>query len=164
MEPTIRPMQARDVLHCARIMAETPLWQRYNVTMTRAEIYFNDALAEDSADLFVITVDDRAVGVVWCVVRGAFDRSGYVRLLMVDGVWRGLGVGGALLDYAEAYLGAAGAEDVILLVSDFNHAAQRFYRRHGYSQVGALPDYVVQGVSELIYRKRLDGEEGNKYL
>jgi ribosomal-protein-alanine N-acetyltransferase len=44
---------------------------------------------------------------------------------------------------------------MVLLCSDFNTEAQRFYRRAGYEQVGALPDYVVPGVAELIFRKRL---------
>ena len=32
---------------------------------------------------------------------------------------------------------------------------QRFYQRHGYAQVGALPSLVVDGIDELIYWKRL---------
>jgi ribosomal protein S18 acetylase RimI-like enzyme len=92
---------------------------------------------------------------VWCVVRGAFDRSGYVRAIVVDARWRGHGLGRALLDHAETFL-AQQAGDVFLLVSDFNQDAQRFYQRHGYTQVGALPDYVVPGVTELIFHKRLE--------
>jgi len=41
------------------------------------------------------------------------------------------------------------------LCSDFNTDAQRYYEKHGYSRVGAIPDYVVPGITELIYRKRL---------
>ena len=44
--------------------------------------------------------------------------------------------------------------DVFLLVSDFNTTAQAFYRRLGYEQVGAIPGYVVPGITELIFRKR----------
>lgn len=62
------------------------------------------------------------------------------------------GIGAALMDSAEQVLFRS-AKDVILLVSDFNLGAQRFYQRRGYQQVGALPDYVLPGVAELIYRK-----------
>jgi ribosomal protein S18 acetylase RimI-like enzyme len=44
---------------------------------------------------------------------------------------------------------------VFLLTSDFNEDAQAFYRRLGYQQVGAIPDYVVPGITELIFYKRL---------
>lgn len=142
-----------DAARCAQIMVETPLWRRYHVTFEQAYERFVEALAR-GADLFVIVVDGQAAGCVWCVARGAFDRSGYIRLIMVDGAQRSRGLGRELLDYAEGFLGRH-ADDVFLLVSDFNHDAQRFYQRHGYAQVGALPDYVIAGVAELVYHKRL---------
>ena len=45
--------------------------------------------------------------------------------------------------------------DLFLLVSDFNKAAQRFYQRNGYQQIGAIPGYVLPDVTELIFWKRL---------
>ena len=66
---------------------------------------------------------------------------------------RGSGVGRALMTHAEGALFAHSA-DIFLLVSDFNAAAQAFYRRLGYEQVGAIPGYVVPGITELIFRKR----------
>jgi ribosomal protein S18 acetylase RimI-like enzyme len=134
-------------------MAETPLWQRYNVTEPSACARLLEAV-DDGADLFVMASGAQVVGCVWCVARGAFDRSGYIRAIMVDARWRGRGFGRELLDYAEAFL-AQQVGDVFLLVSDFNHEAQRFYRRCGYAQVGALPGYVVPDVTELIFHKRL---------
>ncbi len=56
------------------------------------------------------------------------------------------------MEFAEAH---AQSRDIFLLVSDFNHDAQRFYNRLGYQQVGKLDDYVMQGVSELVFRKRV---------
>ena len=49
----------------------------------------------------------------------------------------------------------SGRRDLFLLVSSFNRRAQDLYRRHGYAQVGEIPDYIVDGHSELIFRKRL---------
>jgi len=51
---------------------------------------------------------------------------------------------------AETIIGRE-APSVFLLASDFNEDAQAFYRRLGYQQVGAIPDYVVPGITELIY-------------
>ena len=41
-------------------------------------------------------------------------------------------------------------------VSDFNHAARRFYARSGYQQVGTLGDLLVAGSAELLLRKTID--------
>ncbi len=110
--------------------------------------------AESSATrLFVAeSKSGTAIGFVWAVRRGAFDRSGYISLLAVESSQRGGGVGVALLTAAEDYLRPA--PDVILLCTDYNTGAQRFYERHGYVRVGVLPDYILSGVAELIYRKR----------
>ena len=85
--------------------------------------------------------------------RGAFDHSDYVRLIGVRPGERGRGVGRALMEYAEESSRAQG-RDLFLLVSDFNTDAQRFYQRLGFHQVGLLDDYVIPGVSELIFWKK----------
>ncbi len=149
----IRPMTSADVETCARIMAENPLWQRYGVTMNSARQRLGEAVAGGES-LFVATMADTVEGFVWCVPRGAFARSGYIPLIGVSPAFTGHGIGARLLDAAEAFL-AQSSPDIFLTVSDFNEGAQRFYRRQGYKQVGALPDYVLPGVTELIFWKRL---------
>ncbi|MCZ7547197.1 MAG: GNAT family N-acetyltransferase [Anaerolineae bacterium] len=67
----------------------------------------------------------------------------------------GMGIGAALLGEAERRA-ASVSREMFLLVSDFNVAAQRFYQRHDYQQVGAIPGYVLPDVAELIFWKRLD--------
>ena len=61
-------------------------------------------------------------------------------------------MGAALLQEVEA---RATSSDLFLLVSHFNEGAQRFYRRMGYEQIGAIPGYVLPDVTELIFRKVL---------
>jgi len=143
---TIRPLAPADIADIARWVAATPLWQRYNVTETS----FAERLA-NGATIFVATRADAVLGFVWVVPRGAFNRSAYIQLIGVRPDARASGVGRALMEFAEAH---APSRDIFLLVSDFNTAAQNFYARLGYVQVGKLDDYVVQGVSELVFWKR----------
>ncbi len=43
----------------------------------------------------------------------------------------------------------------MLLISDYNTRAQSFYLRCVYIQAGVLTDYVLPGVDELLFWKRL---------
>ena len=148
-------MTPDDVPAVAAIMAGNALWQRYGVTADSAARRLQRGL-EAGATIVVAAVEGCIAGFVWYVTEGAFQRSGYIMLFAVDPDVQGRGIGRMLLAHAEAALFAI-SSSIVLLVSDFNTAAQRFYLRHGYTQVGALPDYVKPGVSELIYYKRRPG-------
>ncbi len=149
----VRRMTEADIPACVDIMVSTSLWQRYDVSKEGATRRFQEGLAREAV-IFVAEVEGEVVGFVWCEARGAFARSGYIPLVGVSPRHRGRGIGTALMDRAEAFL-ATVSQDVFLLVADFNEAAQRFYRRRGYVHVGSLSDYIVPGVTEYIYRKRL---------
>lgn len=158
---TIRLFEERDITPCAAIMAATPLWQRYGVTVqsaidrfrTGSQRMYTPDVESSTTRLFVAESENGStIGFVWAVRRGAFDRSGYIPVLGVESSERGGGVGAALIEAAEDYLRPA--SDVILLCTEFNTGAQRFYERHGYVRVGILPDYIALGIAELIYRKR----------
>jgi ribosomal protein S18 acetylase RimI-like enzyme len=157
---TVRRMRAEDVEACARIVADDPLWRRYGVTPSAARRSFRQALnaarpgrpAPRAGEVAVAREGRRVVGFVWFRVEGTFHHSGYVRWIAVAPAARGRGVGERLMRHAEARIFRAGP-NVFLTVSDFNTRAQAFYRRLGYARVGALTDYVVPGITELLYRK-----------
>jgi ribosomal protein S18 acetylase RimI-like enzyme len=150
----IRPLQSSDIPGLARWVAATPLWQRYGVTETSFAGRLSEGLA-GGATIYVAAETAAVAGFIWLITRGAFNRSGYVQLIGVRAGDRGRGVGQALMEFAERELSAQAIADIFLLVSDFNREARRFYGQLGYRQVGALDDYVVPGVSECIYWKRL---------
>lgn len=151
---SIRPMVSEDISPIAGWIAVIPLWQRYDYSAEAAQRGLEQALAR--ADLLLtVDVDDAfACGLAWCVPRGAFGRSYYLRLLGVQSGLHSAGLGATLLGAAEREA-AHSASDLVLLVSDFNADAQRFYQRQGYRQVGAIPGYVLPDVTELIFWKRL---------
>jgi ribosomal protein S18 acetylase RimI-like enzyme len=150
----IVPLAEQHCLPCATLMAASEPWLRYGITPDAALALWRKA-QHDGAAVSVAHLDAQFAGFAWYMPGGGFGLSGYLKLLGVSAGARGRGVGTALLAHTESRTLADGQDDMILLVSDFNDAAQRFYRRHGYQQVGSLEDYVVPGIAELIYRKRL---------
>jgi len=137
-------------------MVETPLWQRYGLTVERAIANFQNALIAADWLLTADCPDMPVCGFAWADPTGAFERSPYLRLIGVHPSAQGTGVGAALLTAVEDLaVNTRNASDLFLLTSDFNEDAQRFYKRHGYEQIGAIPDYVVPSITEFIFRKRL---------
>lgn len=147
---SIRPLVTADIPSIANWVAATPLWQRYKVTESSFAERLTAGLANNAA-IYVAGRDGQAVGFVWLVEHGAFNRGAYVQLIGVRHDARSGGIGRALMEFAEA---KGNSPDMFLLVSDFNLDAQRFYARLGYKQVGKLDDYVVQGITEIVFWKR----------
>jgi ribosomal protein S18 acetylase RimI-like enzyme len=97
-------------------------------------------------------VAEEAVGGILLHPKG-FLGSPYIAAVVVAEEFRGNGIGSTMLQFAEqAFLGARHA---YLCSSSFNSRALRLYRRHGYLQVGELPDFIADGVSEFLMCKRL---------
>ncbi len=148
----IRAIQKEDIPALAQMMAATALWQRYNVTEESAAQRLQGGL-DQGATILVAEIDQTPLGFVWYVMNGAFNRSGYIMLIGVEPSARSTGVGRALMREVETILFEK-VNDVFLLVSDFNTDAQKFYQRLGYEQVGVIQDYVIEGIDELIFRKK----------
>lgn len=147
----IRPLTPTDIPGVVSWVAATPLWQRYGVTEQSFAERLTNGIAE-GATIFVAERAGDVLGFLWFVAHGVFNRSAYVQLIGVRPESRAGGVGRTLMQFAETQ---TTSRDLFLLVSDFNTDAQKFYARLGYFQVGKLDDYVVPGVSELIFCKRL---------
>lgn len=151
---SIRFMTEDDIPVITGWMVLIPLWQRYNLTAEKINAQFEKALKAQDILLVADVAGYPACGFAWCLPGGAFGRSMYLRLIGIHPECARFGVGSVLLAEVERHALEA-RQDLFLLVSDFNMDAQRFYRRHGFDQVGAIPAYVLPDVTELIYRKRL---------
>jgi len=152
----IRPLTPADIPTVAGWIVNTPLWQRYHLQEAQTRTTLQSGLQNEDVLLVADTDTDegQACGLAWCLLKGAFGRSAYLRLLGVRAGQSGQGVGAALLEHTEHVVSSA-SHELFLLASDFNTAAQRFYERQGYRQIGAIPGYVLPDVAELIYWKQL---------
>jgi ribosomal protein S18 acetylase RimI-like enzyme len=153
MDFMIRSMQVKDLPSLAAWMVETPLWQRYGLTVEAAIANFENSMAR--GDWLIVAEDKASVcGFAWVMPKDVFGRSPYLRLIGVRADKTGSGIGTALMNEVERQ-SATVANELFLLVSDFNVSAQAFYKQRGYTQIGAVEAYVVPDITELIFYKRL---------
>jgi ribosomal-protein-alanine N-acetyltransferase len=133
---------------CARMMAESEPW----ITLERGYDESLEIISDPSREVYLAMIDGEIAGFVVLEMSGAF--VGYVKSICVSPGWRGRGVGGWLMAFAEERIFSE-APNVFLCVSDFNEGARRFYERLGYEVVGELRDYIVPGRSEMLMRKSI---------
>lgn len=131
--------------------------RRYQLDDMVLERALRNALQTDDILRTVDAADARCCGLAWTQPRAGLGRGAYLRLLCLRPGQQGRGLGQALLESCEATARARGQESFMLLVSDYNTRAQAFYRRCGYVQAGVLAEYVLPGVDELLFWKRLNG-------
>jgi ribosomal protein S18 acetylase RimI-like enzyme len=153
----IRPMEPQEADAAGKIVAANPLWhERYQYPAERASRELIEAISRGDTVISAHTGSVRAViGFAWVLPKGAFGRFPYLRLLAVAPWSQKSGVGAKLLAEAEAR--HKSARQMLLMVSDFNEGAQRFYKRCGYQQVGSCPDFLIDGIAEQLWMKRLSG-------
>jgi ribosomal protein S18 acetylase RimI-like enzyme len=147
-----RPATAGELGALARLVGGHPLFARYGLEPEALERALGAGVEAGDAVL-VAEAAGRAQGLAWWSPRGAFGRSPYLRLLVVAHGAVGRGVGSLLMDAFESAAFAT-AVDAFALVTHDNDAARRFYLRRGYAEVGRLPDYVREGITEIVLRKR----------
>lgn len=65
-----------------------------------------------------------------------------LKQLYTDPNATGMGIGGALMDWAMAQFAARGADEVQISVYAYNDGAHRFYRRYGFDKVADITFHV----------------------
>jgi GNAT superfamily N-acetyltransferase len=149
----VRPLEPAEIPALARGLAEVPLMARYG--RDAAALERSLAAAHGRGEGLLVAADGGILrGLAWFLREGTLAMGGYLRLIAMLPGAEGRGTGAALLAAFEEEVSARSGH-AFLLVSDFNAGAQRFYERHGYARVGALPALVLPGVSEILYWKRL---------
>ena len=144
----ITPAQEPEFEWCAQLMAGSEPW----ITLRREIQQCRASLRRPGGELFVAREAGQPVGFILIDPYGCAG-SPYIASVAVAESARGEGIGSELLAFAERQ--AAGRRFIFLCVSSFNHRAQELYDRLGYLRVGEIPNFIIEGHSELLLCKRL---------
>ncbi|MDR3459108.1 MAG: GNAT family N-acetyltransferase [Verrucomicrobiae bacterium] len=144
----IRPLvDATEARFCAAFMAASDPWLTLGLNV---ETIFR-GLTNPAREVHVAELKhQRVVGALVLHLDGLLN--GYIQTIAVHPEAQGHGIGTRLMHFAEER-SLRHSPNVFLCVSSFNRRAQTFYERLGYQRVGELPDYVVQGHTEILMRK-----------
>lgn len=157
---TVHAARARpdELPQLARLMADSPLLQRYAVTYDSALAALQAALQAGDVLLAGRLGPEQPVqGLAWLVFAPrVLNHAAYLRLLVVAEPAQGKGLGAHLLGAVEEPA-RQGANHLYLLVTTDNLRARRLYAAAGFRHVGDLPELIRPGIDEALYHKRLRG-------
>lgn len=130
----------------ASIMSSTEPW----ITLQRDQAACLASLQGEGKEVYSLEENGEVIGVVVLQMNGSF--RGYLQVLCIDEKYRGKGYGKAAMAYCEKRIFST-SPNFFLCVSSFNTEAQKFYYNLGFSLVGEIKDFVLEGYSELLLRK-----------
>ena len=84
--------------------------------------------------------ETRIVGQIEMSLLKTEPAVGYIHFFYLTPEWRSRGAGKLLLAYATHFLAGLGCERMRLSVSETNQRAARFYRHHGWADIGPRQD------------------------
>jgi ribosomal protein S18 acetylase RimI-like enzyme len=141
-------MQAADRDAVVQFLADSDPWKTLGYTSTDwNKIFAPIPLGRES---LVAEINGKMAGVA--LVREKFLLGDYLELLGVAPWTRKTGVGAALLAHVEQLVFAR-TKNLFACVSDFNAPARAFYKKHGFQEIGPMPDFLIPGSAEMLLRK-----------
>lgn len=148
--PIIRPMRPEDRPAAIDLLANTDPWRRLGYTIEDWDRMFSP-IPQDR-ETYVVESDSRFAGLA--VVRQKFLIGDYLELLGIAEGAKDRGLGSRLLAHVESIVFAR-TKNLFACVSEFNEPARRFYARHGYREIGPMPDLLIAGATEILLRKTI---------
>lgn len=133
----------------AGIMCSTDPW----ISLKKTKDDCLASLRGDGKEVYTVEEDTgEVVGVIVLQMLGTF--KGYLQSICLSDQVRGKGYGHLAIQFCEDRIFSV-SPNFFLCVSSFNKRAQKFYFSQGFQLIGEIPDFVVEGHSELLLRKSI---------
>lgn len=146
----IRAGTRDDLAQLAAIISSSEAWTCYGIDFDLALKLFDQM----TDNIYVAETNQQLVGFVTLRIDGVGNIGAYIRMLAVAQNYRGLGIGGQLIDYV-GRIAARNIPNLFLICSVENVRAQSFYERNGFNPIGIMKDLAVANHDEIFYRKCL---------
>lgn len=144
----IRPMTPDDREAVVQLLSDSDPWKTLGYGAEDWNRIF--CPTPQGRDCYVTEIDGRVAGIA--IVKQKFLLGDYLELLGVAGWARKQGVGSGLLESIERVVFDR-AKNLFACVSDFNESARAFYKKHGYQEIGPMPNFLIPGSAEVLLRK-----------
>ena len=149
MTPTmIRNMTPEDRETVVQLLADSDPWKTLGYTGADWNRIF--CPLPQGRETYVAEIEGKVAGIA--VVREKFLLGDYLELLGIAAWARGAGLGGRLLGHIEPIVFGR-TQNLFACVSDFNEPARAFYKKHGYQEIGPMPNFLIPGSAEMLLRK-----------
>jgi len=147
-DPVIRNMDPDDRESVLQLLGESDPWKKLGYSKNDWNRIF--CPTPQGRDCYVALFEGQVAGVA--IVKQKFLLGDYLELLGVA-VWaRQRGIGGQLLRHIEGLVFDR-TKNLFACVSDFNTSARTFYKKHGYQEIGPMPNFLIPGSAEILLRK-----------
>lgn len=141
-------MQAEDRDAVVQLLADSDPWKTLGYTSADWNRIF--CPLPQGREALVALLEGKVAGIA--LIREKFLLGDYLELLGVASWARGRGLGGLLLGHIEPRVFGR-TKNLFACVSDFNAPARAFYKKHGFQEIGPMPDFLIPGSAELLLRK-----------
>ena len=145
----ILPATLEDRIWAARLLSESEPWITLGVGFEKTL----QSCSDEELLLYIAHSEETPCGLIIIDPRGVAG-SPYIKSIAVAESFRNKGIGAILIDFAENSFQST-SRYIFLCVSSFNTRARSFYKKLGYTEVGELRDYIINGASEILMSKRL---------
>jgi ribosomal protein S18 acetylase RimI-like enzyme len=143
-----RNMHPNDRSAVVHLLGESDPWKTLGYTMNDWNRIF--CPTPQGRDCYVAELDGQVEGVA--IVKQKFLLGDYLELLAVAECARQKGIGGQLLTHIEQLVFER-TKNLFACVSDFNESARAFYKKHGYQEIGPMPNFLIPDSAEILLRK-----------
>lgn len=132
-------------------------------------VYFNDVgktknmllKGIEKQEIYIAIYNDKCLGFLWYMPRGAFGNYPYLHLIAVKQEYRSNGIGSKLLNFFEENASTYTITKDFLTVDDFNPRAKKLYESLGYRRIATLQDFYQKGIDSYLMMKVIDRRTAN---
>jgi ribosomal protein S18 acetylase RimI-like enzyme len=118
---------------------------------------YHDEMHKHGHRAITFEQNSEIIGFAYYAPTAMTDRGWHLYWIAVSKQTQARGVGSKLLRYVEEGIRREHGRQLLIETSSLPHyeLTRRFYLKHGYEQVCALPDYYADGDDMVVFRKRL---------